>query len=116
MKTRKEPKWGKYEGAYDDPKPQHTNEVSHTPTPWKIEWNIDPINAGEHSTGEVQIWADVSEADAAFIVRAVNAHQEMKLTLESVLANIQENKEAFGGSRYSIISMIKKAIAKAEGR
>lgn len=41
----------------------------------KIEWNIEPIKSNDHDTGEVQIWAEVPEATAAYIVKCVNAHE-----------------------------------------
>lgn len=110
----------------------------HTPTPWVADDNIIKASFFDESWNK-QIPASKSVEkigvmnaceDAAFIVRAVNSHQTLiaelngaKAALESMLDNTEQDQDAFGGSRHSIIKMlhddisrIKLTIAKAEGK
>ncbi len=90
-------------------------EATHTPTPWKFEsastsftnrgseqllWNGDGMAIGRA----------VNPTQATFIVRAVNAHEELLAMLKVALENLDDKS---GGS----LSLdIKEAIAKAEGK
>lgn len=110
-------------------------QSKHTPTPW-IEGkrddskpkamidptfhgnyiNIDPGNGGNGVSAVAQVIGPDREANAAFIVRAVNSHDE----LLSLLKEIQEEFVAgrkLGiepGSHYAL--KVRDAIAKAEGK
>lgn len=113
-------------------------QVQHTPTPWIAELSTIyslPLqkekveNDGQWTDGSI-VTSVINRADAAFIVRVVNAHEELVIrlrtliaSLESIDANIQRRPESFGGSRRSIenvirndIAIAKEAIAKAEGK
>ncbi len=81
----------------------------------KIEWNIDPFKRGEHSTGEVQIWADVSEADAKHIVRAVNNFAPLVDALRAITREFEStpNKNEVLVA-YSLVEEARSAIANAE--
>lgn len=59
-------------------------EVKHTPTPWKIKnltHNDLPVYAVMNSQGqliaEVPAMDEIDKANAAFIVRAVNCHEDL---------------------------------------
>lgn len=78
------------------------NPSSHTPTPWRMylqgdstSWRITPKPEGVPATGLGEIasipnYGEESQANAAFIVRAVNAHDSLVEALRNVVA-------AFGG-------------------
>lgn len=119
---------------------------AHTPTPWRFKLSVDDaqkyVYAAEVLGADQRrvylrkkyfgegITSDQLSVDAAFIVRAVNSHEELVTrmhtlvaSLDSVLANTESHKDAFGGSRHSIMRMLrndialgKEAIAKAEGK
>lgn len=118
-----------------------THQRRHTPTPWQADkcvkrqgYTIAQTATREHPATLVNIAQVVdgseSEANAAFIVRAVNAHEELVIRLrtliasiESIDSNIDHHQDAFGGSTHSIVRMIrndiaiaKETIAKAEGK
>ena len=74
-------------------------ETKHTPTPWKAEKGRTVMHVtGQHfvvcqisTTGyrgdtpeDKRMYAERAEANAAFIVRAVNAHDELVAALEDV--------------------------------
>ena len=76
-------------------------ETKHTPTPWKAEKGRTVMHVtGQHfgvcqisTTGyrgdtpeDKRMYAERAEANAAFIVRAVNAHDELVAALEDVRA------------------------------
>ena len=42
----------------------------------KIDWNVDPFKRGEVPIGEVQLWADMSEEEAKWIIELVKEHQD----------------------------------------
>jgi hypothetical protein len=79
-------------------------ETKHTPTPWKAIrsssfWDIDPVNRKDgdpHSIGNVcssdpDDSTGLQEANAAFIVKCVNAHDELVKALESALKNLRHH-------------------------
>ncbi len=89
---------------------------THTPTPWKVMNRTDKQVSGYiHSTelgidkGHVGL---VKPQDAAFIVRVVNAHEELIEALKR-LANITNAKK--GSVKASIVAEAWEASAKAEG-
>jgi phosphohistidine swiveling domain-containing protein len=71
--------------------------MSHTPTPWKIASDTGPcvISNGEreigecYEDGETQVAED--EANAAHIVKCVNAHGELVAALERIRGLIAED-------------------------
>jgi hypothetical protein len=89
------------------------NKSEHTPTPWHIEQARDGhfmIHETEGKSGvhEISLAHVKEERNAAFIVRAVNAHEELLATLRTAkgLMNVQGMDLGF----------INEAIAKAEGQ
>lgn len=114
-----------------------TKKTQHTPTPWKLEDKmggqstkleapskhqafIDPMTGREgvnhtpHLIARISTFGDEGKANAAFIVRAVNCHEELLITLKEV-------QEMFcvgdcGSEHSSLCKIAKKAIAKAEGK
>lgn len=109
MKTRKECKSEGFCETHDGvhPKPQHT------PTPWHVAatWSqTDIVDDAQKGKGA---WALVAKAfkpgDAAFIVRAVNSHEELKESLR-LAANVLKDDCPEMAKRFF------EAIAKAEGR
>ncbi len=86
--------------------------AAHTPTPWKFE-NRDEDNylAGPEGQFVISLVGSPDDEDkenAAFIVRAVNAHEEL-------LKRLKECYEKLEFKGYSNAS-VEKAIAKAEGK
>ena len=90
--------------------PETAVKPQHTPTPWKLskygsiahpqkECMSVPINAASSDSPE-------ATANAAFIVRAVNAHEELVSLL----------KEGLGARDDSWYERVKQALAKAEGK
>lgn len=76
----------------------HPNEPQHTPTPWEVDDGIhhlygDAARRINDKDGMLIGWisdrnlksGDLRDADAAFIVRAVNAHGELVNTLHHLL-------------------------------
>lgn len=107
MKTQKD--MSKAKGSVSDHKPtpwvlRDTSHESHT----EITKDGDPIGVvfnglfGDGSSGE---------ANAAFIVRAVNAHDLLLSALHSVINSCPARKEYD-----DIVAIAEKAIAKAEGK
>ena len=104
--------------------------MNHTPTPWgytydgSSEWSIGPA-ADPQSNPVMSIWSrndDRARANAAFIVRAVNCHDELIDACRDALHALEvTNPEALQGSRSQarIRLMAKRelrvVIAKAEG-
>lgn len=63
-------------------------KTAHTPTPWRIE--DDTIKAGKNDTHLFDIYecpglGVAAEANAAFIVRAVNSHDTLVEALETLV-------------------------------
>ena len=96
--------------------------MEHTPTPWKI----STITADEVSSekGVVCECFGVTQeeefANAAFIVRACNAHDELveacKISLARLLAIDEVLNNQNNGRRNHAIYLLSQAIAKAEGK
>lgn len=94
-------------------------ESKHTPTPWKV-WD-HPVPAGEIHIGATGtpliakvMLRDASinefEANAAFIVRACNTHEELLFAAEFALKQI---KKLATGDIVAAVIELEKAIAKA---
>jgi hypothetical protein len=107
-----------------------SGKLSHTPTPWKLEhYGIGDSetqivsyaeNKGTKIIARLAPHGDFEkrESDAAFIVRAVNAHDELIAALKQaresyVYRTRHENKVVGEGD--TLLSVIDAALAKAEG-
>jgi len=88
------------------------SKPQHTPTPWKHDKRGGDIRNKEG----MLIASGFRYENAAFIARAVNAHEEMlnalKLALKTMYANPDANMDMITGCS----TTIKQAIAKAEGK
>ena len=100
--------------------------MTHTQTPWKIgtpnfgtkkifigaEHDVTPILQVEHTRGIE------SKANAEFIVRAVNAHDELVLAAKDACIHIRELAETLNADyrNNSTFKRLLDAIAKAEGK
>lgn len=104
---------------------RHKHIASHTPTPW--DWRIGDdgscVIEGKN-VDEVVIWQEGSnqgtpyhgvEANAAFIVQAVNAYQPMVDALQRIAAGIRASN-APEWLRRELINSIEPALAKAAGK
>lgn len=124
------------------------SEAKHTPTPWRVEttkqlrerlgdvadrYNIIQrgqlaISAGRRSALAV-VWAEVEEerdaegeANAAFIVRAVNAHHELIRAINALLPFVDDamdvhsvmSESAVTEACRTAVAMAREALAKAE--
>lgn len=89
----------------------------HTPTPWEIVWERDtdhnPPKRAE-SVGPVEAdhnhwsgWTVCDEADAEFIVRACNSHDDLLAVLERVAELIDCREHAFGRPEIEEASYLK---------
>lgn len=85
---------------------------SHTPTPWEV----DPENENsiQHALSKRLILHHVGAFDAAFIVRAVNAHEELVEVLGDLLDAVKITGQAKNIPQYVI--QAQKVLAKAEGK
>ena len=122
-------------------------EAKHTPTPWDMTIKIMEFISREQGGGEkVTIWArspkvkrvatltrvtklaggevvetDISEvkANATFIVRAVNSHEELLEAMKGVVVALERDLLIANSKSIDVTAMIENAhtlIAKAEGR
>ena len=103
---------------------------AHTPTPWSIDKETinDPDVVIESKSGcfvaQVSSDADDTEAqaNAAFIVRAVNAHEELldniRQAIRALEAGLDDTGECIGhvSTMDCVVDDLKQAIAKAEGK
>lgn len=95
----------------------------HTPTPWKLSmmenWNLHGpfVNKESPCLGEIY-----SKSDADYIVRAVNAHEELLETVKGVknwlrskqILEIKKGDAWCGFEHWS--DVLEQAIAKTEGK
>ena len=96
------------------PTPRKMKET-HTPTPWK--WNNGNLVGPDGNV--IAEKNDDGSADAAFIVRAVNAHGPMlgviKECLE-LLMSFDENEITDWHEVDGIVDLLRETIARAEGK
>jgi hypothetical protein len=86
--------------------------AQHTPTPWEPheDWNKTvEIFGGDPPDKFKNVTDNLSWEDAAFIVRAVNAHEELLDACKYVLHRLESGKEIVAGKLIH-------AIAKAEAQ
>lgn len=96
--------------------------MSHTPTPWNGDQFTMPETIriasidGKSIAGLAQ--SVKNKANAEFIVRAVNSHEELLEASQGLLNALQARLMRTGcnGPEESAIKALKQAIAKAEGR
>lgn len=93
---------------------------SHTPTPWALNEPIKTEIVSGYGSTDIGVAQNLREADAAFIVRAVNSHEELVKALKDVLFVLKGQAEHgnFLDSSERDISLegvVEQAIAKAEG-
>jgi hypothetical protein len=101
---------------------------AHTPTPWKVRnWGktlsisngeidgIAFINPGNSDNG---IPDATDKANAAFIVRAVNAHMDMVFAIKRAMSALDDlsGTNAWTEGHAKVFKILEKAIAKAEAR
>src|SRR5271157_3455432 len=98
-------------------------EVQHTPTPWKVSVHVDGCNFTSYMINEVELAGaesdEEAEANAAFIVRAVNAHEEL-LRVAKFLITLDDDcgreHRRINGLLSDARLMVEQAIARAEGK
>lgn len=91
--------------------------MKHTPTPWMVGPEYYDNPEGDMKAGYVGSFSKIAKSvfrcakpsDAAYIVKAVNAFDVMKVALEAV----KRGTEPYDGY---IMTMVTQAIAKAEGK
>ncbi len=98
------------------------NQTQHTPTPWHTEQASDGhfmIHETEGKSGvhEISLAHVKEERNAAFIVRAVNAHEELLATCQALISELRwTSKNGQFPGMDKVIAEADKAIAKAEGK
>ena len=113
---------------HDSEGPRHVHECTdckpqHTPTPWKVEGPfLERSIFGEKDLVTRLVGTDPTQAsNAAYIVRAVNAHEELVETLKGVKAwleskaIVERHPEAVAGFNHWTHE-IGNLIIKVEGR
>lgn len=95
-------------------KPQHAPKAENTPTPWIVAQNGDILPEKGPCLFRCT-WRSIADVqrDAAFIVRAVNAHEDLLKELKLWCHAFEDRPEVTSGLLYKK-SM--EAIAKAEGK
>ncbi|MDD5534062.1 MAG: hypothetical protein PHC52_14820 [Syntrophales bacterium] len=103
------------------------SETTHTPTPWRdyvqgdgtgvIISTVEKDNYGRDREiiVRVPLSGQPSRENAAFIVRAVNAHDALVDALGTLVASLSW-EEKRSGTTYHGYEMAKAALAKAEGK
>jgi hypothetical protein len=91
--------------------------MARTPTPWKLALTDDTIIRGPDGSYIAAVTGDYNsesdwpcmEANAAFIVRAVNAHDDLVTALKSILRLQDEND----GADFETVFLLAEDIARA---
>ena len=112
------------------PNPTIMNTQKHTPTPWKTwfcednkrlktgHWAFCPAIQADDGVLRIVPFAgirgDVAEANAAFIVRAVNSHEALIEACKVLLSIVHEQSACVDSKFNSGIKFARKAIALAE--
>lgn len=105
----------------------YANQPHHTPTPWKVNLRFRNNLPNDYvitngKWGSFAIASSDNEADAAFIVRAVNAHEELIALVKALMpfAMEQNNLLQEAGEDHDLLELLldtaEKTIAKAEGK
>lgn len=88
--------------------------AAHSPTPWTS--GSSAIFAGKKCIGVTDCDSstpNVERANAAFIVRAVNAHDDLVAALKAAKSELEAYEQAATGETYNS-TQINAALAKAE--
>lgn len=98
----------------------HWNEVKHTPTPWKASLRFQNNLPNDYvitdgKWGGIAIASSDNEANAAFIVRAVNSHEELLTALKIAVFELSV-KSGDKNRIKNAVDRAKQAIIKAEGK
>lgn len=108
--------------------PQHTNEVSHTPTPWQLGVENEYVEGINIWHGPVEFIAnvrgtkgmgnpqEVAKANAAFIVKAVNAHEDLVGLVKELKEVVADAYAPLGETLKALVYSADKALARAEGK
>lgn len=99
--------------------PETAVKTQHTPTPWNVDersiycekWGMDRIALLEQASHRMSM-SEV-KANAAFIVRAVNAHEELLRIAKQMVFDWKHNEPKMP---VGYINDVLQAIAKAEGK
>ena len=83
--------------------------TEHSKLPWRTEFN------DIYSADDKCLMAGIRESNAAFVVRAVNAHYDMLEALEEIASNIDFYIDAKYSPLKKEIMAARTAIAKAKG-
>lgn len=100
--------------------PTPSSPGAHTPTPWQLQTSPD-MRRPHLIHGQYGAIARVERkgGDAAFIVRAVNAHDDLVAALRDLRTTLladDMNGTLSRASRKRAVGIVKDALAKAEGR
>ena len=97
--------------------------TKHTPTPWKTEQWVEDVNGLRNDWA---IWTDTKginaelasgiyePANAAFIIKACNAHRKLVEALEIALRYVEEHLDGRLEDPNNDVAVIKRALAKAK--
>jgi len=95
------------------------NTATHTPTPWMVEADEDGVQCISHGGGrDGDIVTNIryadrrGEADAAFIVRACNAHDEL-VALARYIEKLSSSPLQRDYVQPEVVQMARAALAKA---
>lgn len=92
---------------------KHPDVPQHTPTPWQLKEGLglgSKYWVGESEDGKNTPFQSTKEANAAFIVRAVNVHEDLLHLLRSLATHPE--RLGFDGIKKACLI----ALAKAEGK
>lgn len=94
--------------------------TQHTQTPWIVDDNPKNVGIREEGRGRLASLSEINLgqdlANAAFIVRACNAYEEMIDLLDSLEQDITDGTFDMKDNRNQYLNLIRKAIAKAESK
>lgn len=86
-------------------------KTTHTPTPWKLNAPVNNEIVSDYGGADISVAEGLLPHDAAFIVRAVNAHEGLISMCKGLLGYATSH-----GMADDIFLKYDKAIAKTEGR
>lgn len=87
------------------------DKPQHTPAPWYVGESLRGITLYDADKLPLLGMNPNSDVDAAFIVKAVNCHEELVSALRAIRLRIQKGASILGS-----LEVVERAIAKAEGR
>lgn len=104
-----------------------TNKPAHTPTPLKVDLNVSLTDADGFAFDAQEIVADdgaitigyiIDKEHAVFIVRAVNAHEELLQNLKNIEASFTRRcfRTGCNAAEELMLKSVRQTIAKAEAR